>query len=384
LIFELFLIFALLVQFMLLRRNKDIRLSSSPQHWMTSTYYPSSLQDGNTSTYYPSSLQSDRMEINEAMYGSRSVRGLLKMRYDNIGFRRLRITKLYALEYLFGLPEGSFLTIKYTYRDKQETINITVVQKNEYHYLEKDLVIPDNLVEDHLPEYKLGVDTFRKYLEGKRGLELGGPSSPFRGNVVPLYNLIGTLDNVNFAAQTLWEKNLVNEGPFKFAENKPVGVQYIMDATNIWKLKDKNYEVVASCHTLEHISNPLKAVKQMTYLLSSGGVLLMILPYKFDCFDHFRDFTTMDHLIKHYIEDTPESSLEHIDEVFMLSDLQLDTPAGNIFQFLGRSSQNEHNRAIHQHLFHFELLSQICDWAGLSVVHQDRDGLNLLTICQKP
>jgi len=245
------------------------------------------------------------------------------------------------------------------------------------------LVIPAELVEEQLQQYGLGSQPFQKFVEGKRGLELGGPSGLFTSEFAPLYSMIGTLDNTNFAANTLWEKDLKDEGPYLFSSNKPAGVQYILDITNLVKLKDKHYEVVASCHTLEHIVNPLKAVKQMTDILAPGGVLLFLLPYKFECFDHFRDFTTMDHLIKHYEEGTPETSLDHIEEVFFLSDLVLDTPAGNIFQFLGRSTQNEINRGMHQHVFHYELMEQVCDWAGLRVVHKDRSGLHILVICQK-
>ena len=73
---------------------------------------------------YPSTLQSDRMEIDAATYGSRSITDLLKRIYDSRGTRRMRITQLYALDYLFGQPSGDMLSVRITPREKKMSSNM--------------------------------------------------------------------------------------------------------------------------------------------------------------------------------------------------------------------------------------------------------------------
>jgi len=45
-----------------------------------------------------------------------------------------------------------------------------------------------------------------EFLSGKSGLEIGGPSSIFKPiGVLPIYPIVGRLDNCNFASMTTWE-----------------------------------------------------------------------------------------------------------------------------------------------------------------------------------
>ena len=47
---------------------------------------------------------------------------------------------------------------------------------------------------------------------------------------------------------------------------------------NLKTLKDKSFDIVFSCHVLEHLENPLKALKEMNSKLSNNGKLILVLP----------------------------------------------------------------------------------------------------------
>jgi hypothetical protein len=48
---------------------------------------------------------------------------------------------------------------------------------------------------------------YLSYVQGKSGLEIGGPSEAFRkGNILPIYEAAGTLDNCDFSKSTEWAK----------------------------------------------------------------------------------------------------------------------------------------------------------------------------------
>src|SRR3974377_1393102 len=75
-------------------------------------------------------------------------------------------------------------------------------------------------------------DACAPMLAGGRGLEVGGPSGIFSdAGVLPVYRLVASLDNCNFASTTLWEGRLVEGQTFRFHPSRPPGRQYIADAS---------------------------------------------------------------------------------------------------------------------------------------------------------
>jgi len=122
-------------------------------------------------------------------------------------------------------------------------------------------------------------------------------------------------------------------------------------------------------HILEHIANPLLALKEWKRLIKSNGIILLILPWKNNTFDHKRNVTTFEHLLEHYINNTDEHDLSHLDEILKLHDLAMDPPAGNIAQFAERSKKNYENRALHQHVFDFGLILQSLHFFDFAVLN---------------
>jgi len=224
----------------------------------------------------------------------------------------------------------------------------------------------------------------KRFMAGKSGLEIGGPSQIFsRKGYLPVYPIADTVDGCNFSNNTVWE-NVITEGPNYHYEDKMLGYQYIKDATALEGIDSEKYDFVLSSHSLEHIANPIKAVKEWLRVLKKGGVLLLIVPDKNYTFDHKRPFTTFEHLMDDYNKGTTEHDLTHLEEILSLHDLSLDLPAGNIDQFKSRSQDNYINRCLHQHVFDFTLLEQVFNHFKLKIIFRKASRpLNLIIMGQK-
>src|SRR5512142_1481878 len=96
---------------------------------------------------------------------------------------------------------------------------------------------------------------------GRHGLEIGGPSEAFgRRGLLPVYARAGSLDNVVFAARSVWSEGAPDGGPFVFAPGRPAGRTWIREATRLDGIADASYAFAVSSHCLEHVANPLGAL----------------------------------------------------------------------------------------------------------------------------
>jgi len=215
-----------------------------------------------------------------------------------------------------------------------------------------------------IPDYHL----IERFFFDKNGLEIGGPSKFFsKDGFMPVYNKMATLDNVNFSSTTIWTGKINEQAGF-LINNKPVGNQYITDATDLGLLKNNSYDFILSCNNIEHIANPIKAIEQWIPLLNNGGVLVIVAPRKESNFDHNREIVKFDHLISDYTNDTKEDDMTHFEEILLLHDLKMDPPAGSREQFRERSLKNFENRCFHHHVFNLDVLTEIYDHFNLSVI----------------
>jgi len=208
----------------------------------------------------------------------------------------------------------------------------------------------------------------KKYFLNKTGLEIGGPSDLFsKMGYTPFYEIANRIDGCNFSTNTVWE-NVITEGPNYQYKDQLLGYQYIKDATNLAEIKSESYDFVLSSHSLEHIANPLKAVEEWIRVLKNGGALFIVVPDKQYIFDHKRPYTTFEHVLQDYKNDTTEHDLTHLDEILELHDLEQDPPAGNLEQFKKRSLDNFTNRCLHHHVFDIKLMEEIFNYFNLKPV----------------
>lgn len=214
-----------------------------------------------------------------------------------------------------------------------------------------------------------GASEYLPYFQDKRGIEIGGPSVVFRV-ILPVYPVISGLDCVNFSDRTMWEGAICQGKTFNYYGNK-TGNQFVAEATDLRVIKSDGYDFLLSSNCLEHVANPLKALKEWVRVVSPAGYLLLVLPNKKSNFDHKRQITSFEHLLDDYRNNTTEHDLTHLDEILELHDLSRDPPAGDYENFKRRSLDNFHNRGLHHHVFDLALIEQIFDYIGITLVRGD-------------
>lgn len=205
-------------------------------------------------------------------------------------------------------------------------------------------------------------------LRGQRGIEIGGPSQVFTAKgLLPVYPIAGQIDNCNFGDTTVWEGDIKEGQTFQFDRNKPVGRQYVVEATEMGRIPSGSYDFVLSSHVLEHTANPILALSEWVRLLKEHGLLVLLLPHKEGTFDHRRPVTTLQHLIADFDAGMTEDDLTHMPEIMALHDLVCDPEAGDAAAFKARSEHNFENRCFHHHVFDTQLAVRLVDHMGLQI-----------------
>lgn len=205
--------------------------------------------------------------------------------------------------------------------------------------------------------------TVRAICTSAKVLEIGGYSAVFRaGGLLPIYPSIKVLDNVNFAAVTIWNSAQANRSPS--VRGCPPGMQYVYEATNLAGLSSSAYDVVISSHTLEHVANPLLALREWRRVCRPRGTLVLILPHRDGTFDWRRPVTTMAHLLKDEALSTPESDLSHMEEVLRLHDIDRDPGVSSMSLLRERIKNNSLLRVVHHHVFDTRLAIAAVEHTG--------------------
>ncbi len=213
---------------------------------------------------------------------------------------------------------------------------------------------------------------YRDYLRGMRALEIGGPSDLLGfGGAFPVYSCLSVIHNCNFAGHTIW-----NSEAIRYAQS------LVCDATSL-RVETGSYDCVLASHCLEHIANPIKALQEWKRVLRRDGMMLLILPHRDRTFDWRRPVTTIAHMREDFQLGTPETDLTHLDEVLLLHDLACDPGGGTAEQFRDRCLKNFEFRAIHHHVFVPGTATELIREVGLSVVRQDVQGLNIVTLAKR-
>jgi SAM-dependent methyltransferase len=204
---------------------------------------------------------------------------------------------------------------------------------------------------------------------GKQGLEIGGPSDTLRW--MNIYDAAASLDNVNFAAKTIFTDNVfADSSEFKDTSGNVRGRQYIREAADL-KFGAASYDFVISSHALEHSANPLACLVEWARVLKPNGTLLMLLPWGPGTFDRNRKVVTMAHLIADFEAKVGEDDLTHVDEIVRDHDFGTGLGPKTKEEFEARSRANPINRGMHQHVFDLGTLVQMATWAGFAVIDSE-------------
>ena len=225
-------------------------------------------------------------------------------------------------------------------------------------------------------------DVYRSYLARGRGVEIGGPSTIFQTEIA-VYQVVDSLDGVNFSSSTIWEGAVRAGGTYRYYGWKK-GRQLVADAGDLSSIASESYDFLVSSNCLEHVANPLKALKEWKRVVKRGGAILLVLPNKASNFDHRRPVTQFSHLMDDYRRDIGEDDLSHLAEILELHDLTMDLPAGSHESFRQRSLDNFNNRALHHHVFDANLIREVFRNAGLVLVHEGRTKTDFIALAVKP
>jgi predicted SAM-dependent methyltransferase len=215
-------------------------------------------------------------------------------------------------------------------------------------------------------------DRFKAEVENGRGLEIGGPSSSFGDSgELPIYRYMAALDNCVFTAETIWEGKRAEGQTFAYHASKKNGFNFIREGTDLFGIADHSYDFILSSHNLEHISNPIKALREWERVARLGGAIIIILPNYRYTFDHRRKPTTVQHMQDDFLNATDERDLSHLPDILELHDLTLDPYAGTQENFQARSKQNFQNRCLHHHVFDERNSRELLEAVDLTVEAQE-------------
>src|SRR6266852_2666205 len=184
-----------------------------------------------------------------------------------------------------------------------------------------------------------GLEWYLSVFGEKSGLEIGGPSQIFsEEGAIPVYNVLRSLDNCLFSSRTIWEEEVQEGLKFRYHSLRPLGNQFVLEGARLQTIGDSSYDCVLASHTLEHIANPLQALKEWKRVSRKDGLLLLLLPHKNGTFDWRRPTTS----IAHMVED-----------------------------FRSRCLQNYAYRAMHHHVFDTPTAVALLNHAGFQVLRVD-------------
>jgi len=136
-----------------------------------------------------------------------------------------------------------------------------------------------------------------KYLDGLRGIEIGGSAhNPFGLDT----------QNVDYTDNT--------ETIFKSYEKDICGEAMAVDIVapgDVLPIPDESQEFVLSSHVLEHFPDSIRALKEWTRVIKKGGYIFMIVPHKDRIFDKSLPRTTLLELIERHEQNFTSSENHH-------------------------------------------------------------------------
>jgi hypothetical protein len=238
--------------------------------------------------------------------------------------------------------------------------------------------ISSNLSTDSLPIYK----DIKDSITGKYGVDIGGPSDIFNyRNLLPLYCDADRMDIINYSENTAWS---TRQDKFMLKHDSLLkGEFFAMEASELSESHNIRYDFLASSHCLEHIANPISAIKGWRSVLKEDGDFIIVVPCAADTFDHKRPITTLDHLIADYEQNISEDDMTHFHEVITLHDLGLDYAAKDKSTFKERVRNNLYNRCVHHHTFDLDSITRLIEYCSFQIIFAQHSNKQLIVWARK-
>jgi ubiquinone/menaquinone biosynthesis C-methylase UbiE len=148
-------------------------------------------------------------------------------------------------------------------------------------------------------------------------------------------------------------------------------------------ISDNEYDFLLSSHNLEHIANPIKALKEWQRIVKSGGHLVIVLPHYLTSFDHRRVPTTVQHMLEDYESNKDEHDLTHADEILEAN--RLEKRSGSDEETRRLLLNNFNHRMIHHHVFNEFNSKELLETVGFQVLAVEmQPPFNIILVAQNP
>jgi SAM-dependent methyltransferase len=178
-----------------------------------------------------------------------------------------------------------------------------------------------------------------------RGVEFGAGTSPFP---VPLPCEVSFADFV--------PQEEVRQRKYDLQGDDFVSLSYVMTLENPEAIPDMSQDFVIAAHVIEHLRDPLKAIKRIYEKLRHGGQFVIVVPDKEGTFDKQRDLTTLQHLILDFT--APDIDRDALD----YADFSRHVSKSNITLEEARSAVIE-GRDCHFHTFTHDSFGELISWS---------------------
>jgi SAM-dependent methyltransferase len=135
-------------------------------------------------------------------------------------------------------------------------------------------------------------------------------------------------------------------------------VEVFAEAEDLRMFKTGSLDFVIASHVLEHIPDPLSALKEWIRVLKENGILWLALPnYRCNEYDFLRKPVELSHIIDDYNNNEKDIKEEHWEEFLEVVDgVPRDSP--NFTKLLDERYRSKDNR-IHMHVFDKKLIDGI-------------------------
>ena len=111
-----------------------------------------------------------------------------------------------------------------------------------------------------------------------------------------------------------------------------------LDSGGLDQFGESSFDFVIINHVLEHVANPIGAIRSIARILRRGGILALSIPDKRYTFDRGRAETSFEHLWLDYSNGVTENSDEHYLDFFRSAAPHVfSEPAANLSHHVARS-----------------------------------------------
>ncbi|MBW1811650.1 MAG: glycosyltransferase, partial [Deltaproteobacteria bacterium] len=179
-----------------------------------------------------------------------------------------------------------------------------------------------------------------------QGIEIGALDKPFQTNFSTQIKYVDIMTTEELKKQ-------YRDDPSVSVEDI-VRVDHISSGQNLSMFTGESVDFVCSCHLLEHLPNPGKAIQEWLRVVKKGGNIFFLLPDKRYCFDRVRKTTPLSHLIDDFEKNVDQIEYAHYED--HISNLHENNDSAKV------RAAFERQGSVHVHTYTYDSFVSFLDW----------------------